>query len=284
MGLPFGHHNHIANIQRSQHDAGEKSARVQLDHRHACGGAIDNQQYRGGNQNAQAAACGDGASGQLHAVARAQHSRQGQQAHQRDHRAHNARSRGKNGAGDDRRHSQCARHPCQGQVQALEQLVNQVGPLNQVAHENKQRYCNQHIVGHHRIGALHHQVKNLPHRNIGVDAAVRQPAKKHAHAHQGEGRREAQHDGHHHQAQHDQAQVPVCHMSPGDDQKQGDDDQRHQGKTKPEFFANRHLLAPCPVKIAPSCSVSSTLTWTMALSFSTSTSSTSCSREGHSPS
>jgi len=63
-------------------------------------------------------------------------------------------------------------------MQALEQAIDQGGPLDEVAHEHEQRDRDQHVVRHDREGALHHQVEDLPLRERRVDAAVRKPAEE----------------------------------------------------------------------------------------------------------
>ena len=42
-------------------------------------------------------------------------------------------------------------------MQTLEQLLNQVSALNQIAHEHKQRDGDQNVAGHDREGTLNHQ-------------------------------------------------------------------------------------------------------------------------------
>ena len=106
MRLPFGKNDHIQNVKRCQHDAGKEGTRIQFDHRHAGGSAIDDQHHRWWNQNAQATTGCDGAGRQLHAVTGPQHGRQGQQAHQRHHGTDDAGGGGKNSAGDDGGHGQ----------------------------------------------------------------------------------------------------------------------------------------------------------------------------------
>jgi hypothetical protein len=125
-------------------------------------------------------------------------------------------------------------------VQAAEQLLDQVGALDQVAHEDEQRYRDEHVVAHHLERTLHHQRE----RQIGV-ALVGQPGEEHAHAHQREGGGKAQHDGHHHQRQHHQAQVAVGDGGRSDQHHAGaGDDERHQDEAEPEFLADLHFVTP----------------------------------------
>ena len=167
-------------------------------------------------------------------------------------------------------------------MHALEQFFDQVGAFNEVAHEHEQGDRNQHVVGHDREGALNHQVERLLNRQIRVRASVSDPGEDHAHAHEGEGCGETQHDRHHHQGQHEQAQMTVGHLGRRRQQNKGrQHDQGHDRQAKPDFFF--HFCVPLAVTNSPSLTMSSSFTLTICLSFSTSTSSTSSPRLGHSP-
>jgi len=121
-------------------------------------------------------------------------------------------------------------------VQALKQLLDQVGAFDQVAHEHEQRDRDEHVVAHHLEGRLHHQRQRL-----GGVLLVGQPGEDHAHAHQRERRGEAQHDGHHHQRQHHQPEVAVGDFRRGQQHHRGArDDQRHQDEAEPQFLADLH--------------------------------------------
>ena len=94
-----------------------------------------------------------------------------------------------------------AGHPGQRQVQALEQFFDQVGAFDQITHEDEQR---ESLINTSLLITLHRRAApsgRAPGRTAisVVDAAVAEPAKKHAHTHQREGGRKTQHDGHHHQ-------------------------------------------------------------------------------------
>jgi hypothetical protein len=76
------------------------------------------------------------------------------------------------------------------QVQALEQLLDQVGAFDQVAHEDEQRDRDEHVVAHHLEGATApsaSSVFDVP----GTVFLVGDPGEDHAHAHQRERRRES---------------------------------------------------------------------------------------------
>ncbi|MNT54849.1 hypothetical protein D3C72_1920390 [compost metagenome] len=60
-------------------------------------------------------------------------------------------------------------------MQAAEELLDQVGAFDQVAHEDEQRDRDQHVIGHDGIGPLHHQVQRLLHRDLGIGVAIGQP-------------------------------------------------------------------------------------------------------------
>jgi hypothetical protein len=133
-------------------------------------------------------------------------------------------------------------------MQAPEEAIDELRALDQIAHEHEQRHRDQHVVRHHPVGALHHQVEHLLDREVRVDAPVGDPGEEHAHAHQGERGRKAQHDRHHDHRQHDQAeralvgaaQVPVDEARPGREDQHRDHDQRHDRKTEPHLLADLH--------------------------------------------
>ena len=128
-------------------------------------------------------------------------------------------------------------------MQTAKLLFNQVGPLHQIAHEDEQRNRDQHIVAHHRKRALHHQIQRLlkgASRRL-VARVIGKKGEQHAHTHQGKGRRKAQHDGHHHQREHQQTVVTVGHAVHTENHRQSSgDDQRHQHKAEAQFLANFH--------------------------------------------
>src|SRR2546430_3822117 len=169
-------------------------------------------------------------------------------------------------------------------MQAPEQAVDQLRPLDDIAHEQEQRHRNQHVVRHHAVGALHEEVEHLPARGRRIHAAVGEPGEEHAHPHEREGGGKAEHDAHADQREHHKAQMPVRQVSPWHEHDHRNDDRRHQRKAEPEFLAQLHLWRSCCTTNLSSFSISSSLTCTISLSFSTSTSWTSASREGHSPS
>src|SRR3990170_3320159 len=168
-------------------------------------------------------------------------------------------------------------------MQAPEQPVDQGRALDEITHEQEQRDRDQHVVRHHAIGALHHEIEDLLVCERRVHAAVGEPAEEHAQAHQRERGREAEHDRHHDQREHEQAEMAVADMAPGHQHQDGDHDDRHQREAEPEFLAQLHLPCSWRATSASSFWMSSSLTWTIFFSSSTSTSWTSTSREGHWP-
>src|SRR5258708_23068580 len=168
-------------------------------------------------------------------------------------------------------------------MQAPEQLVDQLRPLDEVAHEQEQRDRDQHVVRHHAVGALHEEVEHLPAGGRRIHAAVGEPGEEHAHPHEREGRGKAEHDAHADQREHHETQVPVREMAPGHERDHRDDDQRHQRKPEPEFLAQLHLCCSCCTTNLSIFAMTSSFTCTISLSFSTSTSWTSASPNAHSP-
>ncbi len=69
VGPDLREHDDVADVQAGQHEAGEEGARVELHHRHAGDRAVDDQQHRRRNQDAEAAAGGDHARRDLDVVA-----------------------------------------------------------------------------------------------------------------------------------------------------------------------------------------------------------------------
>ena len=158
---------------------------------------------------------GDRAGDDADVVSRAQHRRHRDQAHEGDDRAHDAGGRCEDRAGRERRDGQGAGQARQRQVQAVEQALDEVRALHHVAHEHEQRDGDQHVVGHHRVGALDHQVERLLPGDTGVDAGIGDEGEEDTHAHQGEGGREAQHDRDDDRREHQQADVAVAQVVPG---------------------------------------------------------------------
>ena len=94
-------------------------------------------------------------------------------------------------------------------MQAVEQLVDELRPLDEIAHEQEERNRDQHVVRHHTVGPLHEQVKHLPIRERRIHAAVSEPRKEDTHPHERERGRKPEHDAHADQREHEQAQGTV---------------------------------------------------------------------------
>ncbi len=135
-------------------------------------------------------------------VAGAQHGGKGEQAHQRDHGADDAGGGGEDGAGDEGGDGEGAGETADGELHRVEQPVEDVRPLDDVAHEDEERDGDEDIVGHHRIGALDHEGED--------DVALGHVAEHHAERHQGEGDGEAEHDEDHEQDEHEHAQFGIA--------------------------------------------------------------------------
>ena len=86
-----------------------------------------------------------------------QHRRKGEQAHQRHHRTDDAGGGGKKRAGRKRGDGQRTRQSARRKLDGAEQPVEDIGALDDIAHEDEQRHGDQDIVGHHRPGALDQQ-------------------------------------------------------------------------------------------------------------------------------
>ena len=160
LGLEDRQHDHVDDVHAGEEEARHERGRVELDHRQAGHRAVDDQHDRRRDQDAQAAAGADHARGQPRVVAGLHHLRERQQAHQRDHRADDAGGGGEQRAGGQRGHRQRARDVLQRDLQAPEQVVEDVGALDQIAHQQEQRDRHQRVVVEHREGVLRQQVED----------------------------------------------------------------------------------------------------------------------------
>ena len=136
----------------------------------------------------------------------AQHGGEGEKAHQRHHGADDAGRGGEQRAGDERCDGERTGQPARGELDRAEQPVEDVGALDDVAHEDEERHGDQDVVGHHRPGALHEQRHHLFH--VAVEG---EEGEAHAHRHQREGDREAEHDEADEQNEHQHAELRIGH-------------------------------------------------------------------------
>ena len=196
------HDDDVEHVEPGQHDAGEERAGVELHHRNAGGRAVEDEHDAGRNEDAEAAAGADHAGRDLDVVAGAQHGREREQPHQRHAGADDAGGGGEDRAGGERGERQRARHRTGRELQRAEQPVEDVGALDDVAHEHEQRDRDQHVVRHHRVGALDEQVED--------EIAHRPVAEEHAQRHQRERDRKSEHDEDDEQAEHDHAQLGIA--------------------------------------------------------------------------
>ncbi|MEY4001833.1 MAG: hypothetical protein RI968_951 [Pseudomonadota bacterium] len=113
---------------------------------------------------------------------------------QRNDRANNAGCGGKQGAGDQGGHRHGTGNESQANLKAEKQAIEDIGPLNDVAHKQEERYGYEHIVVHHAKGVLREEIKNavVPEGLAGIEVCVE--TKADAHCHQGEGNGKAQKD------------------------------------------------------------------------------------------
>jgi hypothetical protein len=121
LRIEQGHDDHVEHIQAGEHDAGEESAGVELYHRDTGGGPVENEHDARRNQDA----------------AGPQHRRIGEEAHQGDDCADDAGSGREDRAGGERRQRERSRHRTGGELQRAEQPVQDVGALDDVAHEHE---------------------------------------------------------------------------------------------------------------------------------------------------
>src|SRR5262245_46637864 len=195
------HNDRVEDVEAGEHDAGEERAGVELHHRHAGGCAVEDEHHARRDENAKTAARAHDAGRELHVVAGAQHRRKSEQPHQRDAGADNSGRSREDRAGRERGERQRRRDRPGGKLQRTEQTVENVGALDEVAHEHEQRDRDQHVVRHHRVGALHQQLEDqVAHREVAEEDAKR---------HQGEGDGKAEHDEDDEQGEHQHAQLGI---------------------------------------------------------------------------
>ena len=196
------HDDDVEHVEAGQHDAGEERAGVKLHHRHAGGRAIEDEHHARRNQDAETAARAHHAGRDLHVVARAQHRGKRQQAHQRHARRRRCRSRSRRSRRWRASRARASPDRAGGKLQRAEQPVENVGALDDVAHEDEQRDRDQHVVRHHRIGALDEQIEHqIAHRVV---------AEEHAERHQRERDRESEHDEDDEQREHQHAELGIA--------------------------------------------------------------------------
>ena len=187
----------VDEVEEGQEEARDHRRGIELDHRLAGHRGVDDDHHRGRDQDAERAAGGDHARGELHVVAGAQHRVEGDDAHQHHDRADQAAGDAPEGADDQRRHGERRRHAAEGELDRIEHLVDQRAALHHVAHQHEQRDRDQHVVGHGAVGALDHQGEHLVVRPRLAGYVEGDEAEEDAQPHQGEGRGEAHHDHDH---------------------------------------------------------------------------------------
>ena len=102
-----------------------------------------------------------------------------------------------------------AGHVLHGELHRAKQLVDDVGALDDVAHEDEERNRDQHVVRHHAPGPLHHEVEDRVLENRLAGLVERIEAEDHAQSHQRKGGGKAEHDRHHDEPQHQETDVAV---------------------------------------------------------------------------
>ena len=123
------------------------------------------------------------------------------------HRADDAAGGGKHGAGDQGRDRHGPRQITRRHLQRIKQLVDDICPLDHIAHEQEQRDGDQRIVLHHRIGVLVQQIEYVVVEGVGdyLDATrlvIGVVAEADAHGEQREGYRKPQQHHHDEEGQH----------------------------------------------------------------------------------
>ena len=212
--VEIGSAHHVDHVEPGQHQARENGGGIHLDHRDGGGRGVDDQHDRGRDQDAQTAAGANHAGRELGIVAGLQERREGEQAHQGDHGADDADGGGEQGAGRQRRHRHGAGDPARRDIEAVEQPVDDVGPFDDVPHEQEQRHRDQHVAHHHRVGLVHEQVEDVVVQDVGAGAVVGVETEADAHGDQSEGDGEAEQDGEQKHPQHQEGDLGIGHLGP----------------------------------------------------------------------
>ena len=193
--------HHVEHIHSGEQEPRKERACVEFRHRYARGRAIEDEHDRGRDEDAKTAARADDPRREPDIIALTQHCGKGKEAHRRHDRADNAGCGRKDRAGRKRCDRKRAGQKAQRNLKRAEQSVEHIRPLDDVAHEDEERDRDQHIIRHHRIGALDDECEDrIPHRGIAEEDAKR---------HQGEGDGKAQHDEDDEQDEHEHAEFRV---------------------------------------------------------------------------
>ena len=152
--------------------------------------AVDHQDDRGRDQDAERAAGGDGGRGELIRVAVALHARVGDLGHRSRGREAGAAHRTETGAGHHGRQRQAAAHRPEESVRGAKQVVRDARAREDVAHQDEHRHHGE-LVGEHRLRDRHRHQRagNIP-AHDHTDAGERHRQQREGERHTQEGQDE----------------------------------------------------------------------------------------------
>ena len=159
--------HHVDDVEAGQHQPREDGRRVEAQRRQLRDGRVHDQHDRRRDQNPQGPARADDPGGEVLAVVGRGHGREGEQPHQRHHRAHDAACGGEHRARDESRDRHGAGQVPGRELERIEEAVDDVRALHHVAHEQEERHRHQGVVFHHRVGVLVEQVEDLVVERVG---------------------------------------------------------------------------------------------------------------------
>ncbi len=207
----------VDNVKTGQKQAREHRRRIQAQRRQLGDRGIDDQHDRGRDQDAKRTSSTDHARCELLVIVGRRHRRKGQQTHQRHHRADDTGRGREHGTGDQRGDGHRPGQIAGRHLQRMEQPVDDVGALDDIAHEQEQRNGNQRVVLHHRIGVLVQKIENVVVEDVGngLDPAliIGVIAEADPHGEQGKGDREAQQHKEDEHAEHQNGDLWISHRA-----------------------------------------------------------------------
>jgi hypothetical protein len=172
-------------------------------HRHFQHRAHHHQHDRGRDEDAERAAGGDQARGELHVVAGADHRLAGHDAEDGDRGADDAGRSGEDGGDEHHREVERAGDAREHLLHRVEQALHQVRLLHHDAHEDEERHRGQRL--------LHHRAVELQRELVEHQLAEAPVAEDEAEEDEGEGDGEAEEDAGDHRHHHPHADHRLAH-------------------------------------------------------------------------
>jgi hypothetical protein len=101
-------------------------------------------------------------------------------------------------------------------VEAEKEPLNDIGPLDDIAHEEKERHRHKHIIDHDRVGLVDEQVENSVLQRMGhpVRRCIGVVTKPNAHGNQRETYWKPKQNRGHERPHHYHRNLRICHFGP----------------------------------------------------------------------